>query len=275
MRRRLDALRAEGAPVPLALLARRLLALDGLPAAPIARRLVAALLGARPDALPEQLAPRELRPVEESAVAATPLDRARFAVVDVETTGLSTASDAIIEIGAVRVESLCATSRFETLVRPPGPGPLSAAIIALTGIDDARLGPAPPSHRALASFARWLGEARGAPWVAHNARFDSTFLRRAFERQGGRAPAVAVLCTQRLARRLLPRLGRYDLDHVCAVFGVRNRARHRALGDAEATARVWIELLAIATERGVATVGDLLDLQQQPVRRRRRSRRND
>jgi DNA polymerase-3 subunit epsilon len=273
MRRRLGALRAEGAPVPLALLARRLLALDGLPAAPIARSLVAALLGARPDALPEQLAPRELRPVEESAVAATPLDRARFAIVDIETTGLSTASDAIIEIGAVRVECLRATSRFETLVRPPGPGPLSAAITALTGIDSALLGPAPPAHRALASFARWLGEARGAPWVAHNARFDSTFLRRAFEGQGARAPAVAVLCTQRLARRLLPRLGRYDLDHVCAQFGVRNRARHRALGDADATARVWIELLGLAAARGVATVGDLLDLQEQPVRRRRRRTR--
>ena len=88
--------------------------------------------------------------------------------------GSPRASDAIIEIGAVRVEALCATSRFETLVRPPGPGPLSAAIVALTGIDDALLAPAPPAHRALASFARWLGEARGAPWVAHNARFDST-----------------------------------------------------------------------------------------------------
>jgi len=210
--------------------------------------------------------------VEESAVAATPLDRARFAVVDIETTGLSTAWDAIIEIGAVRVEGLCATSRFETLVRPPGPGPLSAAIVALTGIDDVLLAPAPPAHRALASFARWLGEARGAPWVAHNARFDSAFLRRAFAGHGTRAPAVAVLCTQRLSRRLLPRLGRYDLDHVCAQFGVRNRARHRALGDADATARVWIELLGLAAARGVATVGDLLDLQEQPVHRRRRRR---
>ena len=273
MRRRLGALRAQGAPISQDELARRLLALCGLPAAPIARRLVAAVLGARPEALPEQLAPHELRPVEESAVAATPLDLARFVVVDIETTGL-TASDAIIEIGAVRVERLCATSRFETLLRPPGPGPLSAAIVALTGIDDARLTPAPPAHRALASFARWLGEARGAPWVAHNARFDSAFLRRAFEGQGARAPAVAVLCTRRLARRLLPRLGRYDLDHVCAQFGVRNRARHRALGDADATARVWIELLGLASARGAGTVGDLLDLQERPVRRRRR-RAND
>jgi DNA polymerase-3 subunit epsilon len=273
MRRRLGALRAQGAPVPLVELARRLLALDATPAAPIARRIVAGLLGARPDALPEELAPRELRPAEESAVAATPLVRARFAVVDVETTGLSTASDAIIEIGAVRVEALCVTSRFETLVRPPGPGPLSAAITALTGIDEALLEPAPPAHRALARFARWLGETPGVPWVAHNARFDSGFLRRAFEGQGARAPAAAVLCTQRLARRLLPRLGRYDLDHVCAQFGVRNRARHRALGDADATACVWIELLAIAAERGVQTLGDLFDLQEEPVRRRRRRRR--
>jgi DNA polymerase III epsilon subunit family exonuclease len=274
MRRKLGALRAEGEPVALAELARRLLALEGPPASPVARCLVAGLLGARPEALPDPLAPRELRPIEESAVAAMPLARASFAVVDVETTGLSSARDAIIEIGAVRVENLCATSHFETLVRPPGPGPLSAAIVALTGIDDALLAPAPPAHRALTRFAHWLGEARGAPWVAHNARFDSGFLRRAFAGQGARAPAVAVLCTQRLARRLVPRLGRYDLDHVCAQFGVDNRARHRALGDAVATARVWIELLGLAIARGVETVGDLLDLQEQPVRRRRRRRRS-
>ena len=273
MRRRLGALRAEGEPVALVELARRLLALDVPPASPLARRLVAGLLGAHPEALPDPLAPRELRPAEESAVAATPLARARFAVVDVETTGLSSAHDAIIEIGAVRIENLCATSRFETLVRPPGPGPLSTAIVALTGIDDALLAPAPPAHRALARFARWLGEAREAPWVAHNARFDSGFLRRAFAGQGARPPSVAVLCTQRLARRLVPRLGRYDLDHVCAQFGVDNPARHRALGDADATARVWIELLGLAIARGVETIGDLLDLQEQPIRRRRRRRR--
>lgn len=272
MRRLLGAMRAAGEPVPLVDLARRLLVLAGPPAAEVARRLVAGVLGARPETLPESLGPHELRPAEESAVAATRLERACFIVVDLETTGLSSSRDAIIEIGAVRVQSLRVASRFETLVRPPGPGPLSAAIVRLTGIDDALLAPAPPADRALASFARWLGEARGAPWVAHNARFDSGFLRRAFEVQSGRRPAVAVLCTQRLARRLLPRLGRYDLDHVCAQFGIPNRARHRAQGDADATARVWIELLGLARARGIDTVGELLDLQQQPTRRRRRRR---
>jgi DNA polymerase-3 subunit epsilon len=161
-------------------------------------------------------------------------------------------------------------SRFETLSRPPGPGRLSSAIVGLTGIDDGMLRDAPPAHRALADFARWLAEAPGAPWVAHNARFDAGFLGRAFLAQWGRAPGFAVLCTQKLSRRLLPKLGRYNLDHLCAHFAIRNRARHRALGDAEATAHAWIELLGLAREQRHETVGDLLDLQETPTRRRRR-----
>src|SRR6188474_2746600 len=67
MRRRLGALRAEGSALPLVELAQRLLALDGRPAAPIARRLVAALLGARPESLPDEISASALRPAEESA----------------------------------------------------------------------------------------------------------------------------------------------------------------------------------------------------------------
>ena len=81
-----------------------------------------------------------------------------------------------------------------------------------------------------------------------------------------------VLCTRRLARRIVPELGRYNLDHLCAHFGISNRARHRALGDAAATATALVELLQLARARlGVETVGDLLDLHERkpkPVRRR-------
>ncbi|HKA14510.1 MAG TPA: 3'-5' exonuclease [Myxococcota bacterium] len=260
----------------MAEVAQRLLALHGLPAAPIARRIVAGLLGAHPEALPEELSPRELRPAEECAVAATPL--ARVAVVDIETT---------------RARQRARRDHRDR--RRAGRGPLrdralrdaGAAARARTDVERdrgthghrrreacARAAPAARAARgrALARFARWLAEADGPSWVAHNARFDISFLRRAFERHESGVPVVAVLCTQRLARRLLPRLGRYDLDHVCAHFGVRNRARHRALGDADATAQVWIELLGLAAARGAETVGDLLDLQEEPVRRRRRRR---
>jgi len=268
MRRSLLAMRAAGEPMAPGELARRLLALDTTPEDGVARRLVAGLLGGSADALPERIEPQALRPAEERAVADAPLASARFAVIDLETTGLSREHDAIIEIGAVRVEGLRIVSRFETLSRPPGPGPLSDAIVRLTGIGDALLADAPPAHRALSRFARWLAEEPGAAWVAHNARFDAGFLRRAFRAQWDRDLAVAVLCTQRLSRRLLPRLGRYDLDHLCAHFAIPNRARHRALGDAEATARAWIELLALARERRLETVGALLDLQETRPRRR-------
>ena len=272
MRRSLGALRAAGVPVAIGDLACRLLALAAPPAPPGARRLVADLLGAEPEALPDRLVADDLRPAADSAVAALPIERARFAVIDLETTGLSSEHDAIIEIGAVRVGGGRIESCFETLVRPPGPGPLSSAIAALTGIEDAMLADAPSAQPALTAFAHWLGEAPAAPWVAHNAAFDSRFLRRAFHAQWGRAPDAAVLCTQRLARRLLPRLGRYNLDHLCAHFGIANSARHRALGDARATARAWIELLVLARAEGHASVGDLLDLQERPTRRKRRAR---
>jgi DNA polymerase-3 subunit epsilon len=255
-------------PVPVSEVAQQLLALDRPVAGPLARRIVGAALGHSPEGLPETLDAAHLRPAEETAIAEVPLPQAEFAVVDLETTGLSPQGDSVIEVGAVRVSRLQAAESFETLVRPPGPGPLSRTITDLTGIDDAMLAEAPPAHRALAEFRPH------APFVAHNAAFDLRFTRRAFEIHGLRPLGVPVLCTQKLSRRLLPRLGRYNLDHLCAHFGISNRARHRALGDAEVTARALIELLRGALDGGeIRTLGDLLDLQARPLRRRRARRR--
>jgi DNA polymerase III epsilon subunit-like protein len=264
MRRQLGVLRAEGSHVPLVELARRLLALDGAPSAPIARRLIAGLFGARPDALPEALAPLELRPIEESAVAATPLAHARFAVVDIETTGSRARTTR-----SSRSERSRRSARGDLALRDAGPAAWPGTAVGGDRRADRNRRSTPragasraPRARELRALARRGGRcAVGGAQRALRQHVPAPRVRRA-----GRArPAVAVLCTQRLARRLLPRLGRYDLDHVCAQFGVRNHARHRALGDADATARVWIELLALAAERGVETVGDLLDLQEQPV----------
>jgi DNA polymerase-3 subunit epsilon len=274
IRRSLDRLRTSNVPVAVSEVARQLLALDRPVAAPLARRIVGAALGHSPEGLPETLDAAHLRPAEETAVAEVPLALAEFAVVDLETTGLSPQGDSVIEIGAVRVARLQAVESFETLVRPPGPGPLSRAITDLTGIDDAMLAEAPPAHRALAEFRSWLDRVPHAPFVAHNAAFDVRFTSRALEIHGLRPLGVPVLCTQKLSRRLLPRIGRYNLDHLCAHFGISNRARHRALGDAEVTARALIELLRGALDEGeIRTLGDLLDLQARPVRRRRARRR--
>jgi DNA polymerase III epsilon subunit family exonuclease len=257
--------------VPLERVARALLALEGPISTDLARRVVAAALDHPADSLPAVLDARLLRPGSEARVAALPLAVAEFAVVDFETTGLSAERNAILEIGAVRVSRLRIADSFQSLLREPGAPPPSRAITALTGIDAALLEDAPPPGRALAAFRRWLAAAPRAPFVAHNAAFDARFARRALDAHGLPPLRVPVLCTRKLARRLLPRLGRYDLDHLCAHFGIANAARHRALGDAEATARALIELLHQALGGGqLRNLGDLLDLQARPPARRRR-----
>jgi DNA polymerase-3 subunit epsilon len=152
--------------------------------------------------------------------------------------------------------------------------PIPPRITALTGIDRTLVDGAPPLARAIGAFHAWAGAASGAAFVAHNASFDERFVRRALAAHGLSDWSGPVVCTRKLARRLLPGLPRYDLDSRCAQFGVTNGARHRALGDAEAAARALVELLAIGRgERALATLGDLLTLQAEPVARRKRKRK--
>ncbi len=267
--RTLEGLRALGRPVGLAELAQQLLALDTPVSPAIARRVVAAALGFPEKALSDPLEPGLLRSGEEARVESVPLERADLHVVDLETTGLSTDDCSIIEIGAVRISGLECVDSFETLVKPREL--LPRRITDITGIDDAMLADAPSAAAALPVFRDWLERHPGAPFVAHNASFDSRFVECAFETLGVVPYRTPVLCTVRLARRLIPHLGRFNLDHVCAHFGIRNRARHRAMGDASATAMALIEMLQIALASGkTRTLGDLLDLQARPTRRRPR-----
>jgi DNA polymerase-3 subunit epsilon len=272
MRRSIDQLRERGQSVSLVELAQELLAISAPPDPALARSVVSLTLGRPAASLPERLDASDLRPGFESAVAALRLDAADYVIVDLETTGLAVQSAAILEIGAVRISGLKLVERFETLVRPPGKVP--PAIVRLTGIHDAMVAEAPTARQAVRRFRSWLDRTPNAPFVAHNAGFDYGFTVRAFEQCGFDPYPVTVLCTRMLSRRLLPELGRYNLDHVCAHFGISNRARHRALGDAVATAHAWIELVEIAVARwGLRTVGDLIDMQRRPPKRRKRRRR--
>jgi DNA polymerase-3 subunit epsilon len=112
----------------------------------------------------------------------------------------------------------------------------------------------------------------GHVFVAHNARFDWNFVCAEVERASGRVLDGPRVCTVRLARKLLPQLRRRSLDYVANYYGVDITARHRAGGDAVATARVLVRLLAAARERGCETWADL-DLLLTTAPRRRRPRR--
>jgi DNA polymerase III epsilon subunit family exonuclease len=193
------------------------------------------------------------------ALAATeetdvPLEQAQYVVFDLETTGLRPGIARPCEIGAVRVESLELTDRFETFADPGAR--LPAAIAALTGIRDADLRRAPAVGTAVRRFLRFAGD---AVLVAHNARFDLAFLDNETMRITGRRTAGTVVDTVTLARALLGRRP-VNLGALAYRFGTAARPCHRALPDAEATAEILIVLIGLAQERGARTVADLVEL---------------
>jgi len=176
-----------------------------------------------------------------------PLSELSFAVVDVETTGgPAERGHRIIDIAIVEVAGGRIVGEYETLVNP-GRG-VPPGITALTGITSGMVAGAPYFEHVAETVADRL---RSRVFVAHNAMFDWSFVSRELTDSLGEAPAVPLLCTVRLARRLVPELRRRNLDVLCRHFGVEIHARHRAYGDALATARVLLRLLDEAVGLGI------------------------
>ena len=209
----------------------------------------------------------------------TPLADIEWVVVDLETTGLG-ASAAITEIGAVRVRAGRRPEEFHSLVDPEQPIP--PRITALTGITSSMVRDAPPIDDAYPSFARWAGledqDGHAVPnprpvLVAHNATFDTGFLRRSARRIGHDWPHVRVVDTLALARVALPRplVPNHRLDTLAGHFNVSPTGRHRALDDARATVDVLHGLLALLEPLGAATLEDVAVVGA-PVPARRRKR---
>jgi len=205
---------------------------------------------------PAACAPREAAQAAGGDASADPLrlDAMRFAVVDVETTGSQPGLwDRVTEIAIVPVDGGRVGEPWAQLVQPGRSIP--PMITALTGISDAMVAEAPPFAEIADAVTERL---EGRVFTAHNARFDHRFVESELSRTHGLRLDGAALCTVRLTRRLVPALTRRSLDRVCAYFGVRIDGRHRAGGDALATAQVLIRLLGIAADRGIERWPDLM-----------------
>ena len=203
----------------------------------------------------------------ESAVALaarTPLQQQTFVVVDLETTGGSATYDRILEVAALRVRDGVVEDRLDTLIDPCVPIP--PFITRLTGISQGMVRGRPIVDDVLPRLAEFT---RDAVVVAHNASFDYGFLQSAFIR-ANQAWQAERLCTLRLARRLLPGLHSYKLDSLCAHLGLSYVQRHRARPDAEATVSLLQHLLETAQQQGVESLSQLLQLQGEPVSKKRR-----
>lgn len=152
--------------------------------------------------------------------------------VDLETTGANFANDRIIEIGIVEVDHAGARE-WSALINPGVP--VSSFITGLTGIDSAMVSTAPRFEQLAPEI---LEKLRGRLFIAHNARFDYTFLKREFRRIGidFRAPN---LCTVKLSRKLFPEYHRHSLDALVTRHHIVVDARHRALADARVLWDLW------------------------------------
>ncbi|HEY6678513.1 MAG TPA: DEDD exonuclease domain-containing protein [Actinomycetota bacterium] len=193
------------------------------------------------------------QPVQTTLQEGIPLGEVTFCIVDLETTGGSPAESRITEIGAVKYRGGERIGVFETLVAPGTPIP--RFITHLTGIDDAIVRDAPTLEWALPGFVEF---ARGCVFVAHNARFDFTFLNASLVRLDYEPLPPPPVCTARLARRVVwPDVPNVRLHTLAEYFRARTRPTHRALPDAEACAEVFHGLLDLGRRLGILTLGDL------------------
>lgn len=229
-------------------IARQVLGLTGAPGAAAAA--VFALLGSDPRFSVDA---EGVWTVEPGVQVGPPLDSLRYAVVDVETTGGSMArGHRITEVGVVIIEQGAIVGSFESLVNPRRRIP--SFVSRLTGISDSMVADAPDFEEIAESLAQCLA---GSVFVAHNAPFDWGFVHGELTAATGEEPVMDRLCTVRLARRLVPQLRRRNLDSLSQHFDVMIQGRHRAYGDALATAQVFLRLLDLARDRGVRDLAGL------------------
>jgi DNA polymerase-3 subunit epsilon len=260
LRRAADRLRA--GPAHTLELARDVLALSGHPGA--ASAAVFQLLGSDPRFQVDRGGVWSMDPT--AASLGRPLSESAFAVVDVETTGGGVErGHRITEIAMVEVRGGRIVDEWHTLVNPGRRIP--PGVTALTGITDAMVAGAPWFEDVSEEVVRRLD---GRAFVAHNVAFDWAFVSGELLRTTGDCPDPYRLCTVRMVRRLVPELRHRNLDVVSRHFGVEILGRHRAYGDALATARILLRLLDEAAGRGLEDLA-ALDAHLRGVGRRRRS----
>jgi DNA polymerase-3 subunit epsilon/ATP-dependent DNA helicase DinG len=164
---------------------------------------------------------------------------------DLETTGLDTARDAVIEIGAVHFRGDRIEDQFQTLINPGRP--LEPVIVELTGLNDAMLASAPRIVDVLDEFEAFVGE---LPLLGHSVQFDLAFMQRE-----GLFQDNEYLDTFDLASVLLPSSSRYNLRALAQELGIPVFESHRALEDAQTTRKVFLRLY----EKALSIPGPILD----------------
>lgn len=171
-----------------------------------------------------------------------PLD-GTFVCFDLETTGLYATNDKITEIGAVKIKDGVIVDSFSTFANPERPIP--ARVVQLTGITDSMVKSAPSQAEAVKKF---LDFCEGSVLVAHNAPFDTGFIRKACEDMGV-AYDYTSIDTVAIARNILPDINNVKLDTLAKYFRLGKFNHHRAVDDAEMLTGIFLNLCRLLKEK--------------------------
>lgn len=188
-----------------------------------------------------------------------------YVVFDLETTGISTVSDQVIEISAVKVKSGAVEEEFTSLVNPGIPIPYAAS--AVNHITDDMVKGAPDFEEVLVKFLEFAGE---RVLVGHNIHtFDMKFICRDCKNYYGKVPENDYIDTLCLARDLLPQLSHHKLVDLAAHYGISQEGAHRALNDCRMNQQVF-ECLAkeLAPKRRAQTGVKLCTSCGSPMKKR-------
>ncbi len=186
-----------------------------------------------------------------------PLENAEFSVLDVETTGLSARNNRVIEIGIIKLNNLKIVDRYQTLINPGCKIP--SFITQFTGIDNDDIYDAPFFSEVMTKIEEFIGD---SVVTGHNLNFDLSFLRYEFMRSGNEPIANPNVCTLKIARKLYPMLKSKSLASVTKHLRLKNPTAHRALGDAEVTAKILVKMIReLQKKQSINFLGELIQYQ--------------
>ncbi|MFA3906189.1 PolC-type DNA polymerase III [Fusobacterium nucleatum] len=180
------------------------------------------------------------------------IDDEEFVVFDIETTGLNSHTNEIIEIGAVKIKAGRIVDRYSQLINPGRPIPYH--ITEITSITDEQVANEPKINEVIGKFVDFIGD---AVLVAHNAPFDMGFIKRDIKKYLNIDYQCSVIDTLQMARDLFPDLKKYGLGDLNKTLGLALEKHHRAVDDSQATANMFIIFLDKYKEKGLEYMKDI------------------
>ena len=180
------------------------------------------------------------------------IDEEEFVVFDIETTGLNSHTNKIIEIGAVKIKAGRIIDRYSQLINPGISIPYH--ITEITSITNEQVANQPKIDEVIGKFIEFIGD---AVLVAHNAPFDMGFIKRDIKEYLNIDLESSVIDTLQMARDLFPDFKKYGLGDLNKSLGLALEKHHRAVDDSQATANMFIIFLEKYKEKGIEYLKDI------------------